>query len=63
MKDEDYFQIRTCKYTDTMRIRLRMKKIEVYMLMGSRWEYKEAFDTKLEAQQYVKDRISKFPKR
>ena len=62
MKDEDYFQIRTCEYPDEKRIRLRMKKYEIFMLMGSRWEYKEAFDTELEAQQYVKDGISKFPK-
>ena len=63
MKDEEYFQIRVCSYSEEKRIRLHMKKYEVYMLMGTHWEYKGAFDTKQEAQEYVNNWIASFPKR
>ena len=62
MKNEDYFQIRNCSYPDEKRIRLQMKKYEIYMLKGTHWEYIDAYNTELEAQQYIQNRISKFPK-
>ena len=46
----------------TERIRLHMKKYEVYMLMGTHWEYKDAFDTYTESMQYIHNKVSMFPK-
>ena len=63
MKDKDYFQIRNCVYPEEKRIRLNMKKYDVYMLMGSHWEYKDAFNTYPEAVEYINKRISEFPKK
>lgn len=57
MKDRDYFQIRECKYPEEKRIKLNMKKYEVYVLYGTHWEYRNAHNTKEEAEKYVQDTI------
>jgi len=53
MKVGKFYEIRVCDYPEEKRIRLNMKKYEVYKLLGTHWEYQDAFNSAEGAQAYI----------